>query len=95
MTVAPAQQLDLQEAVRAGTRACYEGLTQQRIKSFTLDAVKAWGTNIHGSRSKQSWERVFPPGHRLWGGLVWVYDCIEHYHTGGGLMRPMYADFLA
>ena len=95
MTVVPGQQLDLRAAVRAGIRACYEGLEKQRIKNFTLDAFKTWAANIHGSRSKQSWARLFPPGHRLWFALTWVYDCIEHQHTGGGLLRPLYADFFA
>ena len=95
MTVAPTAQLDLRAAVGAGIRACYEGLAQQRMKNFTLDAFKTWAGNIHGSRSKQSWARLFPPGHRLWFALTWVYDCIEHQHTGGGLLRPLYADFFA
>ena len=95
MTVAPTRQPDLRTAVRAGIRACYEGLAQQRIKNFTLDAFKTWSANIHGSRGKQSWARLFPPGHRLWFALTWVYDCIEHQHTGGGLLRPLYADFFA
>ena len=95
MTVAPTQQLDLRAAVRAGIRACYEGLARQRIKNFTLDAFKTWAANIHGSRGKQSWAHLFPPGHRLWFALTWVYDCIEHQHTGGGLLRPLYADFFA
>ena len=86
MTVAPTAQLDLRAAVGAGIHACYEGLARQRIKNFTLDAFKTWAANIHGSRSKQSWARLFPPGHRLWFALTWVYDCIEHQHTGGGLL---------
>lgn len=95
MTVAPTEQPDLRAAVYAGIRACYEGLAQQRIKNFTLDAFKTWARNIHGGRGKQSWARLFPPGHRLWFALTWVYDCIEHQHTGGGLLRPLYADFFA
>ena len=95
MTVAQTVQLDLRAAVGAGIRACYEGLARQRIKNFTLDAFKTWAANIHGGRGKQSWARLFPPGHRLWFALTWVYDCIEHQHTGGGLLRPLYADFFA
>ena len=60
MTVAPTEQLDLRAAVGAGIRACYEGLAQQRIKNFTLDAFKTWAGNIHGSRGKQSWARALP-----------------------------------
>lgn len=94
MTVAAAQNgLDLREAVTAGIKACHDGLVNQRMKNFTLEAFKTWADRIHGSKGKDSWEQVFPPGHRLLQGLRSVYDFIEHYHTGGGLMRPLYADF--
>ena len=94
MTVAaPQQKIDLREAVRAGITACHDGLLHQRMKNFTLEAFKTWADRIHGSKGKESWEQVFPPGHRLLQGLRSVYDFVEHYHTGGGLMRPLYAEF--
>lgn len=94
MTVAAGQnELDLREAVTAGIAACRDGLQNQRMKNFTLEAFNTWADRIHGSKGKDSWEQVFPPGHRLLQGLRSVYDFIEHYHTGGGLMRPLYADF--
>jgi hypothetical protein len=94
MTVAgPQQNFDLRDAVLAGVSACHDGLQNQRMKNFTLEAFKTWADRIHGSRGKDSWEQVFPPGHRLLQGLRSVYDFVEHYHTGGGLMRPLYAEF--
>src|SRR5262249_54053772 len=45
-------------------------------------------------KDKESWERVFTPGARLWRRLVSVYDFIENYFTGGGLSRPLFAEFL-
>ena len=96
MTVAAGEQgLDLRAAALAGIAACHDGLQNQRMKNFTLEAFKTWADRIHGSRGKDSWEQVFPPGHRLLQGLRSVYDFIEHYHTGGGLMRPLYAAFFS
>ena len=89
----PQEDLDLREAVLAGVKACHDGLQNARMKNFTLEAFKTWAGRIHGSTGKDSWEQVFPPGHRLLQGLRSVYDFIERYHTGGGLMRPLYAAF--
>ncbi len=89
----PQEDLDLREAVLAGVKACHDGLQNARMKNFTLEAFKTWADRIHGSKGKDSWEQVFPPGHRLLQGLRSVYDFIERYHTGGGLMRPLYAAF--
>ena len=91
--VGPQQDLVLREAVLAGVKACHDGLQNQRMKNFTLEAFKTWADRMHGSSGKESWEQVFPPGHRLLQGLRSVYDFVEHYHTGGGLMRPLYAAF--
>ena len=94
LTLAGAQQeIDVREAVLAGVKACHDGLANARMKNFTLEAFKTWAGRIHGSTGKDSWEQVFPPGHRLLQGLRSVYDFIERYHTGGGLMRPLYAAF--
>jgi hypothetical protein len=96
LTVAgPQQDINLRESVLAGIEACHDGLQNQRMKNFTLEAFKTWADRMHGSSGKDSWERVFPPGHRLLQGLRSVYDFIERYHTGGGLMRPLYAAFFA
>jgi hypothetical protein len=80
--------------VRDGLRACHEGLVKQRSVNFTLESIRVWGERLHGSKDKESWERVFTRGKRLWRGLVSIYDFTEHYGTGGGLCRPLFADFL-
>ena len=61
----PQQDFLLREAVLAGIQACHDGLMNQRMKNFTLEAFKTWADRIHGSSGKDSWEQVFPPGHRL------------------------------
>ncbi len=83
--------------VKLGLEACHRGLLTggwKNVKTnFTLKALALWADRLHGSKDKESWERVFPPGHRLWRGLVSIYDFCEHYGTGGGLCRPLFADF--
>jgi hypothetical protein len=91
----PNRPLDLRKAVIEGIRACYQALTSPKAKNFSLMAFKDWAGRIHGSTGKESWDVMFPPGHHLWRGLTSIYDYVEHYGTGGGLMRPMYAEFFA
>jgi hypothetical protein len=86
---------ELVPLVRDGLRACHAGLVEQRSSNFRLESIRIWGDRLHGSKDRESWERVFAPGRRLWRGLVSIYDFIEHYGTGGGLCRPLFADFLA
>ena len=86
---------ELAPLVREGLRACHQGLVQQRNRNFTLESIRIWGERLHGSTDRERWERIFAPGKRLWRGLVSIYDFIEHYGTGGGLCRPLFADFLA
>lgn len=86
--------VDLAGLVKAGLRACHDGLTKQKMRNFTLDSFRTWGERLHGSKDKESWERIFAPP-RLWHGLVMAHDFIENYGTGGGLSRPTFAEFLA
>jgi hypothetical protein len=84
---------DLAPLVREGLRACHEGLTKGP-SNFTLETFRKWAERMHGSKDKESWERIFTPGPRLWNGLTSIYTFIEHYGTGGGLCRPLMADGL-
>src|ERR1700730_2825778 len=38
------------------------------MANFTLAAFRTWGQRLHGSRDKESWERLFAPGPNLWRG---------------------------
>ena len=86
--------------VRAGLIACHDGLLGATAvgnakTNFSLEALRVWATRLHGTRDKESWERIFTPGKRLWRGLTSINEYIEHYGTGGGLSRPLFAEFLA
>jgi len=89
----------LDAMVRAGLTACREGLLGANAignakTNFSLEALRVWGKRLSGSRDKESWERIFTPGARLWRGLTSITEYIEHYGTGGGLSRPLFAEFL-
>ena len=85
--------------VRAGLASCRDGLLGATAvgnakTNFSLEALRVWGNRLHGARDKESWERIFTPGKRLWRGLTSINEYIEHYGTGGGLSRPLFAEFL-
>jgi hypothetical protein len=89
----------LADLVRAGLRNCHDGLENPTLPgargNARLGALRTLADRIHGSNDKDSWERAFPHGANLWRGLCALYDFVEHYGTGGGLCRPLFADFLA
>ena len=85
---------DLAPLVRSGIGACIDALTTCKMKNFRLDAFAKWAEQLEGSKAPDSWQKMFPPGHRLYQGLSSVTEYIEYYGTGGGLSRPMFAEFL-
>lgn len=95
LTIGSAETIDLRAAVRDALAACHHGLLHGRSRNFTLDGFQLWADRLHGDDGKESWGRTFPRGRPLWQGLRSIYDFIEHYGTGGGLCRPMFAEFLA
>ncbi|MFO0811263.1 MAG: DUF4872 domain-containing protein [Gemmataceae bacterium] len=84
---------DLLSLVRDGLQACHDGLTKCK-GNFNLTAIRTWAERMHGSKTKDAWERVFAPGHRFWTGLTAIHSYVDHYFSGGGLCRPLFADFL-
>lgn len=90
----------LETLVLEGVRACREGLLHPALPAngaanARLDALRVWAERMEGSRAKERWERVYRPGRNFFRGLCAIYDFVEHYGTGGGLGRPLFADFLA
>lgn len=56
--------------------------------------MKTWADRLTSTKDPLRWERIFRPGINLWRGLNWIENYIECYGTGGGLCRPLFADFL-
>ncbi|MDX2199147.1 MAG: DUF4872 domain-containing protein [Phycisphaerae bacterium] len=96
---AAAAKADIGGAIRAGLAACHAGLVTPAIrgqaKMFTLAGLESLAERMADSKDADRWERVFADGHRLWSALTGLHDYVENYGTGGGLCRPMFADFLA
>jgi Domain of unknown function (DUF4872)/Butirosin biosynthesis protein H, N-terminal len=86
--------VDLRGAVIAGLRAAADGPASPPTSAMTLEGVRAWAQRVHGTAAKDGWPRMFPPGRHLWGALRAVYEYVEHWGSGGGLMRPLHAAFL-
>jgi hypothetical protein len=93
---------DFAAALRSGLAACALGLEgagapKQAKRNFSLDSLSLWADRLVSTNSKDSerWERVFAPGKRMWTGLLFLHLFAEHYGSGGGLGRPLMADFLA
>jgi hypothetical protein len=90
--------LDLKPLVFDGLKRCRDLLLKPAMKSmpawFRLESIKTWAERVHGDSGKDSWSKVFRRGAPLWSGLTGVYDFIENYGTGGGLCRPIFAEFL-
>jgi hypothetical protein len=89
---------DLGALVRGGLAACHAGLLHPSLPgsqaNARLGALQTWAERLASTKGKERWERVYRPGPNLWRGLCSIYDFIEHYGTGGGLCRPLFADFL-
>ena len=91
-------QPDLPALIKSGLKVSHEALASPSGKwargNFQLDVIKTWADRIHGSSGKESWDHAFKSGHNLWFALSSINTFIEHYGTGGGLSRPIFADFL-
>ena len=85
---------DLAKLVRGGIAACAQGLVKARTKNFTLAAFATWADRLDGSKAPDAWEKIFPAGPLLYTGLKSIAEFIEYNGTGGGLCRPIFAEFL-
>jgi hypothetical protein len=62
--------------------------------NFGFVAMQHWAKMLTNTRNKQSWERYFPAGNRLYAALTSVYGWIHTWGAGNGFERQLYADFL-
>ena len=90
---------DLTPLIRDGLRACHRGLTgeggvKNAKTNFSLGALKLWAERLGADSGRDSWVQAFRRGARLWNGLTSIVQFVEHW-SGGGLGRPIFAEFLA
>jgi hypothetical protein len=83
--------VDIASAVRAGLGATVDGLRDPRSGSFGIAAFARLADRMTAASGRDAWTAVFPRGRRLWMALRSLYEYVETYGTGGGLMRPMFA----
>jgi hypothetical protein len=86
---------ELEPLVRGSIAQCVEDLTTCKMKNFTLAAFQGWAEKLDGSKAADSWEKIFRPGVHFYQGLRSITEYIEYYGTGGGLCRPIFAEFLS
>jgi hypothetical protein len=83
---------DWKEAVKAGLRETAGDFVKPRLGTFNLPGLKEGVGLLNGRKNKRAWPVVFP-GERVLMPMRDLYESIE-LGTGGGLMRPLYAEFL-
>jgi hypothetical protein len=84
---------DLKATVMAGLHNCIEHLGGSS-ESFALPAIRKWAKLMTDTRNKKGWPVVFKERKGLYDTLKFVFEGIELIGTGGGALRPLYADFL-
>jgi hypothetical protein len=91
---AAARTTRLADALRGGLRDGVRALAAEKRANFGLKALSTWADRLTGS-GKDSWAVAFPRGRRSWLGLRSITEYVEHYQTGGGLLRPMFSRALS
>jgi hypothetical protein len=94
----------LAAAVQKGIWQCISLYTEApprgRKDNFGFAALKFWAKMLTNTRNKQSWERLFAPGSRMYAALAGsvvqpgAFDWICTWGTADGAERGLYADFL-
>lgn len=82
----------LKDACLAAIRETIAGQRKPYIKTFSLIGLAEWPKHATSKTSPKSWRKNLPGG-LLYLGLRDIYISIET-ETGGGLYRPLYAEFL-
>jgi hypothetical protein len=90
---------DVKPIARDALVVCHRGLTgeggvKNARTNFSLGALKVWAERLGAKSGRDSWVQAFPRGARFWNGLSSIVQFVE-YWGGGGLGRPLFAEFLA
>jgi hypothetical protein len=87
----PASGPDLAAATAFGLRAMVDELRNPRSSTFGIGSFERLADRLTSDRGRDARSVVFPRGRRLWVALRSMYEFVETYGTGGGLMRPMFS----
>jgi len=88
----PKKIASLKEACLAAIRETIAGQRKPYIKTFSLIGLAEWPKHATSKTSPKGWRKNLPGG-LLYLGLRDIYISIES-DTGGGLHRPIFADYL-
>jgi len=102
ITLSPPDPRKLKSAVRQGILDCIRLFTEKPPKgardNFGLAAFQRWEDVLVRPKARESWQRVFPPGEKLYAGLCSAFNDIRIFGKDEGETsaadRGLYADFL-
>ncbi|MGE0529367.1 MAG: DUF4872 domain-containing protein [Bdellovibrionales bacterium] len=96
LTIGPGQTISkekLKQGIEDGIKACADHLLHGKMKTYSLPGLEIWAKMIANNKNKDGWLKVYP-GPLLFSALRDVFLSIENTGVRGGLLRPIYADFL-
>jgi hypothetical protein len=98
LTLDPPDPDKLPAAVQQGIWDCLKRYTEAPVKSakanFGLAAFQRWADMLTRPKGKQSWEKVFPAGVKMYAGLSSAFDRSGLGAVSAQRDRGLYADFL-
>jgi len=98
LTLDPPDPDKLPVAVQQGIWDCLKRYTEAPVKSarknFGLAAFQRWADVLTKPKDKQSWEKIFPPGVKMYAGLSSAFDRFGLGAVSAQGDRELYADFL-
>ncbi|MCI0711625.1 MAG: BtrH N-terminal domain-containing protein [Chloroflexi bacterium] len=88
----------LPTAIQKGIWQCINLFTEAppkgSRKNFGFEAYDQWSNMLTNTRNKQSWERFFPAGSRLYAAQKNAISWIQQWGMADGAERGAYADFM-
>ncbi|MBI3241503.1 MAG: DUF4872 domain-containing protein [Chloroflexi bacterium] len=98
LTLEPPDSGKLPVAVQQGIWDCLKRYTEAPVKSarknFGLAAFQRWAAVLTNPKDKQSWAKIFPPGVKMYAGLMSAFDRFGLGTAGAQRDRDLYANFL-
>ena len=98
LTLEPPRPEKLAQAVRAGIWDTLRLFTEAPPKggrdNFGFAAYRRWAELLTQPKRRLSWEKEFPPGGKMFAGLVSAFEDINTFGKAGCAERDVYAAFL-